>query len=87
MEKTFYRNGFFILSMGNIGKSFALMFLLLSISSFLALPQNVKALPQPTPNLNPTLTLNVTEITDKTVTLSWTKDQSPAGFVPFHPPT
>jgi hypothetical protein len=66
--------------MGRISKSFALMFLLLSISSFLALPQNVKALPQPTPNLNPTLTLNVTDVTDTRVILSWTSDQPPAGF-------
>jgi hypothetical protein len=71
--------------MGTISKNFAFMFILLFISSFLASPENVKALPQPTPNLNPTLALNVTEVTDSTVTLSWTKDQSPAGFVPFHP--
>jgi hypothetical protein len=71
--------------MGTKSKSFALMILVLFIASFLALPENGKALPEPTPNLNPTLTLNVTEITDTTVTLSWTKDQVPAGFVPFHP--
>lgn len=67
--------------MGRISKSFALMVLVLSISSFLALPQNVKALPEPTPNFNPTLTLNVTKVTDTTATLSWTSDQPPAGFV------
>lgn len=71
--------------MGTKSKNFAFMFLFLFILSFLALPQNVKALPQPTPNLNPTLALNFTEVTDSTVTLSWTKDQSPSGFVPFHP--
>ncbi len=73
--------------MGYISKSLALMFLLLFIASMVALPQNVKALPEPTPNHNPALTLNVTEVTDTTVTLSWTSDQPPAGFVPFpkHP--
>ena len=71
--------------MGTKSKSLALMFLLFFIASLVALPQNVKALTEPSPNLDPTLTLNVTEITDTTVTLSWTKDQVPAGFVPFHP--
>jgi hypothetical protein len=67
--------------MGTKSKNFAFMFLFLFISSFLALPQNVTALPEPTPNLNPTLALNVTKVTDTTATLSWTSDQPPAGFV------
>lgn len=40
-----------------------------------ASPQNVRALPEPT------IRLNVTEVTDTSVTLSWTSDQPPAGFV------
>jgi|GEM_PF-4206529 len=66
--------------MGTKSKNFAFMFLFLFILSFLALPENVKALPEPTPNLNSTLTLNVTKVTDTTATLSWTSDQPPADF-------
>jgi parallel beta-helix repeat protein len=68
------------LSMGTKNKNFAFMFLFLFFLSFLALPENVKALPEPTPNLNSTLTLNVTKVTDTTATLSWTSDQPPADF-------
>ncbi|HEX7482915.1 MAG TPA: fibronectin type III domain-containing protein [Candidatus Bathyarchaeia archaeon] len=64
-----------------LSKSLALMFLLFFIASLVALPQKVRALPEPTPNLNPALALNVKEVTDTTVTLSWTSDQPPAGFV------
>jgi hypothetical protein len=66
---------------GKIGNSLALLLLLVFIASLVALPQNVKALLEPTPDLNPALTINVTEVTDTSVTLSWTRDQPPAGFV------
>src|SRR5665647_2616565 len=51
--------------MGTIRKSLALMFLLFFIASMVALQQNAKA-------LGPFITVNSTEITETTVTLSWT---------------
>jgi len=51
--------------MGTKSKSLALIFLLFFNASLVALPQNVKA-------LAPFITLNSTEITERTVTLSWT---------------
>ena len=59
-------------------RSIALGLLLFFIASLVALPQNVRAPSEPT------ITLNATEITDTSVTLSWTSDQPPAGFVPFN---
>jgi hypothetical protein len=70
--------------MNRLSKLFALMCLVFFIASLVVLSQNVKALPEPS-HLNPSLTLNVLKITDTTVTLSWTKDQLPEEFVPFHP--
>ena len=59
--------------MGNISKIFAFVLLLFFIASLVAFPQNAKA------PLAPYITLNSTEITETTVTLSWTSTRFLAG--------